>query len=48
VWSLAQEFSEKKDISICPRNYSHDTLLNVVAFSPCPKYLPEAKLKIFD
>ena len=45
---LAQEFSEEKNFSKLPRNYSCAILVkNVVAFCPCLKSLPEAKVKSF-
>ena len=43
---LAQEVSEKKNFSMWPRDCSRDVLVkNVAAFCPCPKNLPEAKVK---
>lgn len=38
--------SERKDISNWPRYHSYNIFVkNVAAFCPCPKILPEAKLK---
>ena len=45
---LNQEVSEKKNFSMLPRDRSCDILMkNVAAFCPCPKSLPEAKVKSF-
>ena len=46
-WKFTQELSEK-NVSMLPRNHSWDVLVkNVAAFCPCPKSLPEAKVKSF-
>jgi hypothetical protein len=48
VGSLAQEISEKKNFSMVPKGHFGDILMmNVAAFCPCPKSLPEAKVKRF-
>lgn len=45
---LAQEVSEEKTFSMCPRDCSCDIMLkNVSTFCPCLKSLPEAKVKRF-
>ena len=45
---LAQEVSEEKNFSMLPRDHSCDVLVKTVAaVCPCPKRLPEAKLKRF-
>lgn len=45
---LAQEVSEKMNVIMWPRGHSCDLLAkNVAAFCPCPKRLPEARLKSF-
>ena len=45
---LAQEVSEGKNISKWPRGYfCENHAKNVTVFYPCPKNLPEAKLKTF-
>ena len=43
---LAQEISDRDNISKQPRDHS-GILAKSVAFFPCPKSLPEAKLKSF-
>lgn len=46
--SLAQEVSEKKHVSMLPRDCScHILLKNISAFCSCPKSLSEANLKSF-
>ena len=44
---LAQEVSEKKNFSMLPRDHACDILVKMAAFCPCPKSLPEAKVKRF-
>lgn len=50
IWTLgrlAQDISEE-NFSMLPRDSSSDILVkNVAAFCPCPKSLPEAKVKRF-
>ena len=47
--TLAQEILEDKNISKWPRDHSCNILtMNVAAFCPCPKHLPEAKLRKFE
>ena len=43
---LPQEISEEKKFNILPGDCSYDILVkNMVAFCPCLKSLPEAKVK---
>jgi hypothetical protein len=45
---LAQEIAEEKSFNMFSSDHSWDILVrNVTAFCPCPKSLPEAKVKIF-
>ena len=45
---LAQEFSEEGNINMWPKEWSCDILGKILsAFCPCPKSLPEAKVKSF-
>ena len=45
---LTQEVSEEENFSMLSRNCSCDILVKkVAAFCPCPKNLPEAKVKNF-
>lgn len=48
MWTTGGSYdvSEGNNTSNQARNYAYDTLAkNVAAFCPCPKNLPEAKLK---
>ena len=45
---LGQEVSKEKNVSVWSRDYFCGVLLkNMAAFCPCPKSLPEAKVKRF-
>ena len=45
---LTQDVSEEKNLNMLPRDHSCDILVKkVAAFCPCPKSLPEAKVKSF-
>lgn len=47
-WGLGQEVSEEKNVNMWPRDCFCDVLVkNMAAFCPCPKNLPEAKVKRF-
>lgn len=46
VMCLGKKFSEERNVSMGSRDETCDILVkNVASFCPCPKSLPEAKLK---
>ena len=48
IWWTDQEVSEEKNVSVLPRDWSYDILVKkVAAFCPCPRSLPESKVKSF-